>query len=86
MTDYRLKLIEERLLEHENEAKAALERIRSITATEGSEFIDTDGQSHFKYPFAAGCAEGIFLHLISAIQVTYDLVQTLKEGEDDEAE
>lgn len=85
MTDYRLKLIEERLLEHENEAKAALERIRTITAAEGSEFIDTDGQSYLKFPFAAGCAEGTFLHLASAIQVTYDLVQTLKEGEVNEA-
>lgn len=86
MTDYRLKLLEERLLEHENEAKAALERIRTITHAKGSEFIDTDGQSYLKYPFAAGCAEGTFIHLISAIQVTYDLVQTLKEGEIDETE
>ena len=86
MTDYRLNLITERLLEHENEAKEALERIRTITHAEGSEFIDTDGQSYIKYPFAAGCAEGTFIHLISAIQLTYDLVQTLKDGEDDEAE
>lgn len=85
MYNYRLKLIEERLLEHENEAKAALERIKTITNVEGSEFIDKDGKSYLKYPYAAGCAEGTFQHLISAIQVTYDLVQTLKEGEDDEA-
>lgn len=86
MTEYRLKLIEERLLEHENEAKTALERIRTIANAEGSEFIDTDGKSYIKYPYATGCAEGTFLHLISAIQCTYNLVQTLKEGEDDEAE
>lgn len=86
MTEYRLKLIEERLLDHENEAKAALERIRTIVNAKGSEFIETDGKSYTKYPYATGCAEGTFIHLISAIQATYDLVQTLKECEVDEAE